>query len=97
MNAWSSEPEEELVALGLTVIGAGLRSARLGLGMSQRQLAWQVGVSQSLVSRLETGTVRGIRLRTLARIAGILQASPGYVFPDGLPYSWRRLPGQLID
>ncbi len=95
MNAWTtSEDRDDEAALGLTVIGAGVRAGRLGLGLSQRQLAWRVGLSQSAISRLETGTLQGLRLRTLGRIVGVLEASPGYVFADGPPPPTRRLPGQ---
>jgi transcriptional regulator with XRE-family HTH domain len=95
MNAWATLDDDNAAeALGRAVIGAGVRAGRLGLGLSQRQLAWLVGVSQSAISRLETGTLQGLRFRTLARIAGVLKASPGYTFPEGPPPPNRRLPGQ---
>jgi transcriptional regulator with XRE-family HTH domain len=95
MDVWARlEDAEKTAALGTRVIGAGVRAGRLRLGWSQRQLAWRVGVSQSAISRLESGTLQGMRLRTLARIVGVLEASPGYAFPDSLPAPTRRLPGQ---
>ena len=97
MSPWATaEDPDDQTALGLTLIGAGLRAGRLGLGLSQRQLAWRVGLSQSAISRLETGTIQGLRLRTLGRIAGVLEASPGYEFPGGPPAPTRRLPGQSV-
>jgi transcriptional regulator with XRE-family HTH domain len=94
MNAWATLDDDDAEALGRAVIGDGVRTGRLALGMSQRQLAWRVRVSQSAISRLETGTLQGLRLRTLARVVGVVVASPGYAFPDGPPSPRRRLPGQ---
>lgn len=94
MNAWGTIDPDDDAALGRAVIGAGVRAGRLALAMTQRQLAWRIGVSQSFISRLETGTLHGLRLRTLARIVGVLEASPGYEFRGGPPPPRRRLPGE---
>ncbi len=91
--AWIDDSDEDAL-LGIKVIGAGVRSARLALGMSQRQLSWRVRVSQSTISRLETGTLHGMRLRTLARIVGVITRRPGYRFPEGPAPPSRRMPGQ---
>ena len=91
--AWIDDSDEDAL-LGRKAIGAGVRSGRLALGMSQRQLAWRVMVSQSTISRLETGSIHGMRLRTLARIVGVIGGRAGYVFPEGPPGPTRRLPGQ---
>jgi transcriptional regulator with XRE-family HTH domain len=84
-------------ALGMVIIGDGIRSGRLRLRMTQRQLAWRVGLSQSAISRLATGTSQGLRLRTLARIVAELESGSEYVFPGGPPHARRHLPGQSID
>lgn len=95
MDLWARLDDLETAGqLGEGVIGGGIRAGRLRLGWSQQQLAWRVGVSQSVISRLETGRLRGMRFRTLARIVGVLEASPGYAFPDGPRAPTRRLPGQ---
>jgi hypothetical protein len=44
-----------------------------------------VGLSQSAISRLETGTIQGLRLRTLGRIVGELETRSDYAFPAGPP------------
>jgi len=98
MTSWATMDVDDEVALaGLRLIGAGIRAGRLGLGMSQRQVAWKVGISQSAMSRLETGTIQGLRLATLSRIVGVVSQCPGFVFPDGPPPPTRRLPGQPLD
>jgi transcriptional regulator with XRE-family HTH domain len=94
MNAWGTTDPDDDEALGRVVIGAGVRAGRRALHMTQRQLAWRVHVSQSFISRLETGTLQGARLRTLARIAGVLEAEPPYAFPGGPPPPARRVPGK---
>ncbi len=60
--------------------GAGerIRRARLARGMTQADLAAEIGVSRSAVAQWETdraGQVRG----NLARIATVLQVSVGYL------------------
>jgi transcriptional regulator with XRE-family HTH domain len=52
----------------LELIGAGLRRQRAALGWSQRKLAAEAGVDQSLISRLEHGLAPGIRYERFARI-----------------------------
>jgi DNA-binding XRE family transcriptional regulator len=95
VSAWATDFDDDAtVTLGRQVIGAGIRAARLGLGMSQRQLGRRAYLSPSAISRLETGRLQGLRQRTLARVVGVLQASPGYAFPGGPPPPTRRLPGQ---
>lgn len=95
MDVWARiEHLQESERYGTAVIGAGVRAGRLRLGWSQRQLAWRIGISQSVISRLETGKLQGLRLRTLARIVGVLEAGAGYEFPGGPPAPTRRLPGQ---
>jgi len=52
--------EQDLVAL------------REGEGVSQRELARRVGVSQPVIARIEAGRARNLELRTLLRIASAL-------------------------
>ena len=51
--------------------GTQLRRARLRAGYSQRQLARRLRVSQSLVSRVETGQV-AVSPRLAVRVARVL-------------------------
>lgn len=77
MRYWEFEEDvESAVSVGLRVIGEIVRDARLRRNLTQRQLAWQAGFTQSTISRLETGRLRGMRLRTLAAIIGVLRMNP---------------------
>jgi transcriptional regulator with XRE-family HTH domain len=69
IGPYELQPTEQL---GLDVIGLLIRDGRRACGLSQRGLAARVGLNQSTISRLETGQLRGLRLKTLARIFGIL-------------------------
>jgi len=48
-----------------------LRKAR---GLSQRDLAARVGVTQPVIAKIESGTTKNLELRTLVRIAAGLQS-----------------------
>lgn len=48
---------------------AALREAR---GLSQRQVARLVGVSQPAIAKLESGTVKNVQLKTLVRMVTAL-------------------------
>jgi ribosome-binding protein aMBF1 (putative translation factor) len=48
--------------------------ARLAAGLSQRQLAQRIGVSESLVTRMEVGAYRP-RLETLLKVAAALNVT----------------------
>ena len=103
---WEFEQEvSEAVRVGLIVIGGIVREARRRRGLTQRQLAWSSTLSQSTISRLETGRLRGMRLFTLAAIIGVLRTnpdgsnSPAWETLTGAddnepPRSHRRLPRQ---
>jgi predicted transcriptional regulator len=82
---WTPEDDRDpFVRLGKLAIGAAVRSARLDVGTSQRRFAVQAGVDQSVISRLETGKLNGIRWQTLARIIGVVQAMRGFRLPRDL-------------
>ena len=53
--------------------GLGLRQARISAGLSQRSLANLAGLNQSTISRVETGSIGGLRYATLMRILEALQ------------------------
>lgn len=102
---WEFEEDvDSAVQVGLRVIGDIVREARLGRNLTQRQLAWKALLTQSTISRLETGRLQGMRLRTLAAIIGVLRMNPkgrmsdrwqatGTGFPEP-PAPRRRLPRQ---
>jgi ribosome-binding protein aMBF1 (putative translation factor) len=85
---------DENEAVGRQIIAVAVRRARVGSGVSQRQLAWQVGLAQSTISRLETGKLRAMCMVTLARIVGALNLGPAFALPGGPTPPTRRLPGQ---
>jgi len=60
----------------------GLRRARVLKGMSQSELAGKVGVSQPIISLIETG-YRKATPDEMARLAKELQADPKMLFPEG--------------
>ncbi len=93
MATWAviSQSDED-AQRGLRLIGAGVRAGRWNWGMSQRQLAWRALVSQSTISKLETGKLQGMRLGTLARIVGILRVGVTGDAPNAPPPPSRRLP-----
>jgi transcriptional regulator with XRE-family HTH domain len=64
-------------------VGARIRAARAVRGMTQADLATEVGVSRSAVAQWETersGQVRG----NLSRIAAVLGVSVSHLLQDGL-------------
>ena len=46
-------------------------------GMKARELAAEVGISETQMSLFRSGKVKGIRFRTLAKMCAVLQCSPG--------------------
>lgn len=46
-------------------------------GMTGKELARQVGISETQLSLFRSGKVRGIRFATLARLCFILDCKPG--------------------
>lgn len=82
MADWTpSDDAQHYVRLGKLAIGSEVRAARRHVRMSQRAFGIAVGVSQPIISRLESGRLNGIRWQTLARIIGVVQASRGFRLP----------------
>jgi len=97
MSGWNrAEDLDALEEIGAHVIGATVLRARLGLGMSQRQLAWRVGLAQSTISRVERGTLRGIGFKRLSAIVAVLSNGRDIRFAEGPRAPQRRLPGQEV-
>ena len=46
-------------------------------GMKARELAAEVGISETQMSLFRSGKVKGIRFRTLAKMCAVLQCTPG--------------------
>lgn len=46
-------------------------------GMKARELAAQVGISETQLSLFRSGKVKGIRFRTLAKLCAALECVPG--------------------
>ncbi|MGZ8437381.1 MAG: helix-turn-helix domain-containing protein [Candidatus Limnocylindrales bacterium] len=59
-------------ARGYALIGRLVRRRRGRIGLSQRELETLSGLDQSVISRLETGQLRGLRFSRLARLVGAL-------------------------
>jgi transcriptional regulator with XRE-family HTH domain len=90
---WTPEDRrrrDPLAQQGCELLGAMVRRRRRQVVLSQRNLATLCGVSQTMISRLETGKLRGINLHNLGRIVGALggldETAP---IPRHLgPYRW---------
>ena len=52
----------------MVVFGRIIRRARYRCDLSQRQLEWICAVDQTVISRLETGRVRHMRVQNVARV-----------------------------
>jgi transcriptional regulator with XRE-family HTH domain len=70
----------------LAAIGEELREARLGAGLTQRQVADAVGISHTEISRIERGVAPWVTYETLVLIAAILGLDlPLRAFPASSP------------
>lgn len=63
----------------LAIVGLALRIARERSALSQRGLAVRSGVSQTAISRMERGAVRGMGLIYFARVARALADAMTFV------------------
>jgi putative transcriptional regulator len=56
-------------------------------GMTGKELARRIGVSETQLSLFRSGKVRGIRFSTLAKMCAVLECAPGellgYVYDPG--------------
>ena len=73
----ASRVDGELARLRLEQDLVTLREER---GLSQRQLARTVGVSQPVIARIETGRAGNLKLRTLIKIAAALDSEVHITF-----------------
>ena len=82
LREWPTGPqgttEKRWSKRGKLAIGRAVLSGRRTVGVSQRTFGIRAGVSQPVISRLETGRLNGIRWQTLARIVGPLEATGAF-------------------
>jgi transcriptional regulator with XRE-family HTH domain len=79
-------------AYGIRQLGEIVRNARRDAGASQRTLARVVGVNQSVISRLETGKLEGLKLRHLGAIIAVLDGRVEHFIRLRAEPAGRRLP-----
>ena len=73
-----TEYAERYITLGLKI--AYYRKKR---GYTQESFAEKVGISLNFLAQVEgTGTVRGVRLETLFKMADVLQVTPSKLLED---------------
>ena len=78
---------KELTLMALQVsISSVITAKRIKLGMTQKQFANKMGVSQGLVSRWENGDAN-FTLETLVNIANVLKVSSDMLLQDVVTYS----------
>lgn len=70
--------------LGMTGadIGARVKQARIAAGLSQEQLAREIGVSVFTISRLERGTTKSIKVAMLYALTKALGVTPEQLLGD---------------
>jgi len=76
------------VIRGWALMGVAVRRRREALALSQRGLQKRCGVSQSVISRLETGTLKGL---SWSRFAALVDAMDGLDFPTPSTKHWISL------
>lgn len=54
-----------------------------GRGLKARDLAAEIGISETQLSLFRSGKVKGIRFRTLAKMCAVLQCKPGELLDYG--------------
>lgn len=60
-------------------IGDKIKQRRLELGLTMKQVAERVGISESAVSRWESGDVDNMRRDRIAGLADVLNVDPSYI------------------
>ena len=66
------QPFSDVEQRGARAVGLVVKRARRKLRVTQDELAAHVKLSQPIISRLETGQLRGLRYRNLVRIIAAL-------------------------
>jgi transcriptional regulator with XRE-family HTH domain len=68
-----------------------LRPLRLRLGLTQEDVAQDIGVTRSFIAQLESGTRQGLETTKLVRMAQSLGVSVDVLFADQLDDSIRDI------
>jgi transcriptional regulator with XRE-family HTH domain len=63
---------DPLLQMGWELVGAMVKRRRELLGWSQRELAHRSGTSQSVISRFETGNLRGLKFQRFAAMVAVM-------------------------
>ena len=75
-------------------MGLRIRNARRAMGLTQEELADQLGISSSFLGHLERGT-RVASLETLVALCNTLQVTPEHLLAASLNVSALRTPAGL--
>lgn len=71
-------------------IGKIIKSRRLELGMTMKELSVRVGVSEGTISRWESGEIKNMRISAVSALAKALVLSPSAVM------GWGKTPDDMI-
>jgi transcriptional regulator with XRE-family HTH domain len=77
-----------------SMLGEKIKVARKAKGLSQDELALNVGLSRVSISHLENGHRKSIKPETLGKLAEILDQSETYFYEETMP-SFDNLPEVL--
>jgi transcriptional regulator with XRE-family HTH domain len=69
---YGTRQRDPLLQMGWELVGAMVRRRRELLGWSQRELAHRCGTSQTVISRLETGKLRGLKFQRFAAMVAVM-------------------------
>jgi transcriptional regulator with XRE-family HTH domain len=72
---WIDDPlaaRDPLIQLGWDIVGAMVKRRRHRLGWSQRELARRCAMTQGVISRLENGKLRGLKMHRLAAMVAVM-------------------------
>lgn len=74
-----------------------LRNRRKQLGLTLKDVAKAVGVSESTVSRWESGDISNMRQQKISLMANVLKASPLWVMGYSLTDTDKKMFGKLLE
>jgi transcriptional regulator with XRE-family HTH domain len=66
----------------LSAIGAKLRKLRMASGDKERTIANSIGVSESVIGKIEHGEYPGLKLYLILRLASYFSVPISYFFTD---------------
>lgn len=74
-----------------------IKERRKSLGLTLKDVAKALGVTEATVSRYETGEIRNVKLNNFAELARVLKCTPGYLMgwedsPEGTAASSTAAP-----